>query len=94
MAYKTKFNAQAQQDFDKLDRTIQKQIVQYLRRLEQRDDPRSMGAPLSANLAGYWKYRVGDYRIVAEIQDGALTVLAIAIGRRDKIYAVTSRRVN
>jgi mRNA-degrading endonuclease RelE of RelBE toxin-antitoxin system len=42
MAYKTKFNAKAQQDFDKLDRAVQRQIVKYLRKLEQRDNPRSM----------------------------------------------------
>jgi mRNA interferase RelE/StbE len=94
MAYRTKFNAKAQQDFDKLDRAVQRQIVKYLRKLEQRDNPRSMGDALTANLAGYWKYRVGDYRIVAEIQDEVLTVLAIAIGKRETIYVITDKRIN
>ena len=56
-------------------------------RIAAQADPRGTGAALTGPLLGaYWRYRVGDYRIICDIQEGALTVLVIEIGNRKKIY--------
>lgn len=49
-------------------------------------DPRVHGKPLSSNRAGEWRYRVGDYRIIADIKDQELIILVIAIGHRRDVY--------
>jgi mRNA interferase RelE/StbE len=80
-----KFDAQALKDLKKLDKPMQRRILSYL---DERvtDDPRLFGKGLKANLSGLWRYRVGDYRIICQIQDGELTVLVIAVGHRKDIY--------
>jgi mRNA interferase RelE/StbE len=50
------------------------------------ENPRTSGKALKGNLGGLWRYRVGDYRVLCEIQDAKLTVLALAIGNRREIY--------
>lgn len=76
--------------FDKqarrLDRSALRRIRSYLDEVCELDDPRVRGARLSAELSGYWRYRVGDYRIIVEIQDQALVVVAIGLGHRSEIY--------
>jgi mRNA interferase RelE/StbE len=54
--------------------------------LSVRDDPKSLGKPLQANLSGLWRYRVGDYRIVAEIHDALVTILILSIKHRSIVY--------
>jgi mRNA interferase RelE/StbE len=62
-------------------------ILRYLReRIANCDDPRRFGKALSHNKADLWRYRVGDYRIICEIQDRKLVVLVIAVGHRREIY--------
>ena len=87
MAWRIEFAAEAMQELARLDRQIQERIRSYLRqRIASSDNPRDFGQPLRRNLAGLWKYRVGDYRIVAEIQDQTILVLVLRIGHRSKIY--------
>lgn len=87
MAWRIEFAAEAMQELARLDRQVQERIRNYLRqRIASSDDPRNFGQPLRRNLAGLWKYRVGDYRIVAEIQDQTILVLVLRIGHRSKIY--------
>lgn len=50
------------------------------------DDPRTLGRALRGELSEYWRYRVGDYRLVCEIQDDVLTVLVVRIAHRSKVY--------
>jgi len=50
------------------------------------ENPRRFGGPLRYDLTGLWRYRVGDYRIVCEIQDNVLIVLIVRIGHRRKVY--------
>ena len=55
--------------------------------VSQLDDPRSIGESLKGSkLGAFWKYRVGDYRIVASIEDGALRVLVVRVGNRREVY--------
>ena len=62
-------------------------IARFIRdRIASRDDPREIGEALAGPFAGRWKYRVGDYRIIASIDDGAVTIIVIRIGNRREVY--------
>lgn len=75
------------QELARLDRQVQERIRGYLRqRIASSDNPRDFGQPLRRDLAGLWKYRVGDYRIIADIQDQTILVLVLRIGHRSKVY--------
>ena len=87
MAWKVEFENAAKKDLKKLDRQAQKNILQYLRnRIVTDEDPRRFGNPLSKNLSGLWKYRIGDYRLICEIQKEKMVVLVLRVGHRSKIY--------
>lgn len=77
----------AKRDLQKLDRTTADRIDKFLRdRLSSLLDPREIGEPLAGNMRGHWRYRVGDYRIICNIQDRELIVLVIKIGHRREVY--------
>lgn len=70
-----------------IDRQAARRITKYLdERIATDEDPRRFGEALLENLSGYWKYRIGDYRVIAEIQDERLIVVVVKIGHRRKIY--------
>jgi mRNA interferase RelE/StbE len=94
MDYKIEWAESASKEFNKLDNSVKILIQKFLDKLAERDDPRSLGEELAADLAGYWKYRIGDYRLIAEIQDDVFKVLMLAIGHRRDIYAKAERRIN
>jgi mRNA interferase RelE/StbE len=81
------FSEAARKDLFKLDRQGQKEILRYLdSRIATDADPRRFGRGLRADLAGVWRYRVGDYRILCHIRDRQLLVLVIAVGHRKNVY--------
>jgi mRNA interferase RelE/StbE len=88
LAWQIEFDPDALKELKKLDRPIQTRLVAFLRdRLSQLDDPRSIGEALSgARLGSYWKYRVGDWRIVCDIQDQRIVVRVLRIGNRREVY--------
>ncbi|MFZ0393236.1 MAG: type II toxin-antitoxin system RelE/ParE family toxin [Terracidiphilus sp.] len=88
MAWRIEFEAGAVKDLSKLDRPIAKRITTFLRtRVAALDDPRSFGAALKGSELGeLWRYRVGDYRIICEIRDKELVILAVSIGHRREVY--------
>ena len=87
MAWTIKFNDIAESQFKKLDPPIKKRIINYLNeRIEGCKNPRHFGESLKGNKSGLWRYRVGDYRIICEIKDHELVVLALNIGHRKIIY--------
>ncbi len=74
-------------DLRRLGSVERKRVLRYLHdKVSNLDNPRQLGSPLSGTLSGLWRYRVGNIRIIAHIDDGALVVLVIAIGARSKIY--------
>ena len=82
-----RFDQRALKEFKKLGQPTQKNIIAYLDdRIAGEADPRRFGKGLKADLAGLWRYRVGDYRILCQIRDGELLVLVIAIGHRKDVY--------
>lgn len=70
----------------KLDRHVAKRIIAKLRESSQLEDPRSTGKALVGNLAGLWRYRVGDYQIVCDIEDEVLLILVVDVAHRSKVY--------
>ena len=88
MAWHIEFDPDALKELKKLDRPIQLRLLVFLRdRLAPLEDPRSLGEALSgARLGSYWKYRVGDWRIVCDIQDQRIVVRVLRIGNRREVY--------
>ncbi len=77
----------AEKQITKLDRQAKTAIVRFLReRIEGTDDPRRIGKALHGDRAGLWRYRVGDYRLICEIQDAKVKVLLLEVGHRKDIY--------
>lgn len=87
MTWSVDVTSTAKKQLRKLDRQTQTEIIQYLRNKIATDkDPRRFGAPLRKELAGRWKYRVGSYRLICEIQDEKVVVLVLMVGHRNKVY--------
>lgn len=87
MPWAYSFDERALHELRKLDRQAQKDIIAYLdKRIATRLDPRRFGKPLKSNLAGLWRYRVRDYRILCQIKDKMLLVLVVSVGHRKNVY--------
>lgn len=88
MVWQIEFDDPAKKELTKLDRAAAQRIVRFLReRLSVIDDPRSLGEALKGSRLGdFWKYRVGDYRIIARINDGTVTILVVRTGHRGDVY--------
>lgn len=87
MKYKVFFEKNADKQLSKMDATQQRIIVNWIaKNLEGTDNPRVFGKSLKGNLNDYWRYRVGNYRIIAEINDDEIKILIIEIGHRRDIY--------
>ncbi|KGE50220.1 type II toxin-antitoxin system RelE family toxin [Xanthomonas axonopodis] len=88
MAWRIEIDPAAEKELDKLGREVAKRILRFLfDRVAKLDDPRSIGEALKGSKLGeFWKYRVGDYRIIADIQDGALCILIVRVGNRREVY--------
>jgi len=77
----------AEKQLRKLDRPIQKRLLDWLNeRIEGCKNPRHFGEPLRGDKAGLWRYRIGDFRIICEIQENRFVVLALAVGHRREVY--------
>lgn len=80
------FAEKAKKEFLKLDKPIQKKIQNFIVKLQRMKNPRSSGKALVRNLAGRWRYRVGDYRLVCEIEDEKILVTVLHIAHRREVY--------
>lgn len=81
------FDDRARRELRKLDPNTQQEILHYLRkRIAGSGDPRQLGKPLRMNLAGLWRYRVGDYRLICRLEDHRLVVFVIKVGHRRNVY--------
>jgi len=81
------YSQRADKQLSKLDPGVRRVIVAWLNKnIDGCDNPRAAGKGLTAGLSGKWRYRVGDYRVLCEIRDTELVVLAIEVGHRRDIY--------
>jgi mRNA interferase RelE/StbE len=77
----------ARRKLARLDPTTAQRIARFLReRIATGEDPRRMGKPLIGRLAGYWRYQVGDFRVICHVDDERLLVLVVSLGHRREIY--------
>jgi mRNA interferase RelE/StbE len=87
LAWTIEFSTSAEKTLRKLDREAARRIAKFIdHRLSVLDDPRHLGKPLQGVLHERWSYRVGDYRLICELQDDRLVVVVIEIGHRREIY--------
>lgn len=87
MNYKIKYSKKALKQLNKMDKSIQNLIVDWLsRNIDNCSNPRAKGKSLKENLSGLWRYRVKDYRVICDINDNELVVLALEIEHRSKVY--------
>lgn len=87
MSYKLQASPRFLKELKKMDKYTQKMIKSWIiKNLENCENPRSHGKSLTGNKSGYWRYRIGDYRLICEINDNELVVLTITIGHRSKVY--------
>lgn len=87
MAWRIDYTDSARLQLRKLDKQSAQRILGYMdERIAPLRDPRSTGKALTGPLGEFWRYRVGDYRIICDIQDRALLVLVIRIGKRSDVY--------
>ena len=87
MAWTLRLSETAKRQLRKLDASNAQTILRYLNRLVLgTSDPRDRGSGLRANLAGLWRYRVGDYRVICSLEDHELVVLVLQIGHRREVY--------
>ncbi len=85
--WRLQFSKKASKQLSKMDAGVRRIVIAWLlKNIDGCDDPRAHGKGLTTNKSGIWRYRVGDYRILCDIQDEQLVVLAIEIGHRRNIY--------
>lgn len=85
--YSVVVSPKAQKKMDKLDAPVRRKIAQWIKdNLVDCENPRAFGAALHGSLKEYWKYRVGDWRIVAEIKDTELVIVIVKIDKRENVY--------
>jgi mRNA interferase RelE/StbE len=88
LAWLIEFESGAEKDLQRLDKQVALRIVRFLReRVAVLDNPRSISEALTGSkLGNYWKYRVGDYRIIADIQNARVCVQVVRLGNRREVY--------
>ncbi|MDR0916268.1 MAG: type II toxin-antitoxin system RelE/ParE family toxin [Oscillospiraceae bacterium] len=88
MNYHVVLSDPAKKMLKKLDPSVSRVITRWLRKnLEGTSNPRQHGKALTENLTGKWRYRIGDYRLIADISDDTVTILVLKVGHRGEIYA-------
>lgn len=87
MTYRLEFTPEIQKQLRKMDKHQATLIVRWLyQHIDGIDDPRKFGKGLTANRSGQWRYRIGKYRVLVEIEDNQIVVIAIQVGHRRNIY--------
>ena len=87
MTYKVETTVRFDREFKKLDRYTQRMIKAWIdKNLVGCSDPRQHGKGLTANRSGHWRYRIGDYRLICEIRESELVILALTVGHRREVY--------
>jgi mRNA interferase RelE/StbE len=87
--YRVKIEAQAKKQLKKMDKQVARTIYSWMyRNLENCTNPRQYGKALNGKLKGLWRYRVGVYRLVAQISDQTITILILNVGHRKEVYRV------
>lgn len=86
--YKVEYTGRAIKELQKLDKYTRQMIYSWIgKNLVCCENPKLHGKPLTANRKGQWRYRVGDYRLIAEIQEDRIVILILTVGHRSEVYS-------
>ena len=89
MSYRVEFTDGAKKELKKLDKHTSAFLLGWIRKnLECCSNPRQYGKALKSNKSGQWRYRIGDYRLIAEIEDNRVVILILTVGHRRNIYDI------
>lgn len=83
---KIEFLGKADKELKKMSTDVRNMILSYLNDISSLENPRSRGRSLTSNYSGYWRYRIGDYRIICKIIDAKLVIAVVKVGHRRDIY--------
>lgn len=87
MAWTIDYTQTARKQLKKLDKPVAKRVLDYMDdRVAKHEDPRALGKALTGVLGTLWRYRIGDFRAICQIQDGAARILVLQIGHRREVY--------
>ena len=86
MLWRIDFSAKADKQLLSLDKPVRERIRKFVKDLTELPNPRLRGEPLTGNLSDFWKYRIGDYRLICRIHDENMLVLVVKIGHRSEVY--------
>lgn len=86
MTWTIRLNKKSEKELSKLDKQARIRILDFLQKLEESPNPRDKGRALKGDLGLFWRYRVGDYRIICQIKDETVTVLVLSVGHRKEVY--------
>jgi mRNA interferase RelE/StbE len=86
MTWRVEFAPRAYKAFARIDKAMSKRIMSKLDEVSKLDNPRDMGDALTGNLAGLWRYRVGDYRVICSIEDDVIVIFVVDIDHRRQVY--------
>lgn len=85
--YHWSFDKVAEKNFSELDQQVQRRIVRWLdKHIEGYDNPRAWGKALEGDLGTLWRYRIGSYRVIADINDGKFEILVVKVAKRNDVY--------
>ena len=89
MTWTIEYSGRALKSLRKLDKPVARRVVDFMeQRVAVLDNPRTLGKPLKGELGTFWRYRVGDYRVLCDIDNGRLVVLVTIVGHRRKVYGM------
>ena len=88
MAWRIEFDSRTEKELKRLDLPTRRRMMRFLaERVAPLKDPRSLGGPLQGPVLGqFWKYRVGDYRLICDIQDRVITIVVLRVAHRREVY--------
>ncbi len=86
MVWTIEFDKKAKKEFASLDKSAQKQIDKFLLKLMKSANPRQFGEALKGDMQSFWRYRVGDYRLICSLEDKILTVVVLRVKHRKEVY--------
>ena len=87
MAWTIELIRSARKDLERIDRQWQGRILDYLQSdIAELPDPRAKGKALAGELTGYWRYRIGDYRVICDIHDEVKVILVVRVAHRGRVY--------
>ncbi len=93
MSYKFISTIKFEEDLNKLDGSVIKIILKYIKKLELSDNPKAYGKELSGNMAGLYRFRINNYRIITSFENGNFIIEGLAVGHRRNIYNIYTKRL-